>query len=161
MQVSKQSGAALAVSLFMLGVLTLIGIAAISSGTVNYRLVNNLQVQEEAEKAVQGLVETYSSEALPFGMSGSTCNPDPQPVTVNGLTVMVDIDEPICLGITEDDRPLEERDTSRDELPNRNVHWEVRATTRDPVSGARTAMRWGLFTLLANGCPARTHNPCS
>jgi hypothetical protein len=170
MQASKQSGAALAVSLFMLGTLTLIGVAAISSGTVNFRLVNNLQAQKEVEKAAQAAVETYLSDALPFGMAGTTCDPPPQTVTVNGLVVTVDLEEPDCLGSVPTPRPPNLKDTELHGVATRDATWEIRATaweensgtTWDKSSGARFAAHWGVVVRLLNACSTvRTNTPCS
>jgi hypothetical protein len=161
MQASKQSGAALAVSLFMLGVLTLIGVAAISSGTVNSRLVNNLQAQNEVEKAAHTAMEAYLSDPMPFAMSGTTCDPLPQTVTVNGLAVTVDIEEPRCFGSKDTPVAPRLRNTEREKINSKDATWEVRVTAQDPVSGARFAARWGVVSRLLTECPAaRTNTPC-
>ena len=66
----RQTGVVLAVSLFMLALLTIIGVSAITLSTTHFRLVGNLQAANEADMAIRAIVERYACER-----SGSVCLP--------------------------------------------------------------------------------------
>jgi Tfp pilus assembly protein PilX len=157
MRQSNQTGAVLAVSLIMLAVLTLLGVAAIGTGMTNFKLVGNLQAQKEAEQAVHAAMETYFSTATPFIQNAGTCDPDEQTETVNGNEVVVDIAEPLCLNSTP-----APGNSLINGIPVRITSWDIRATVRDAVSGSRVATHWGLIIPMLTQCNAtRTGKSCS
>ena len=57
----RQRGAALAVSLILLVLLTLIVVSVIKSSNVNSKVAGNMQVQKESEAAAQQAIETVIS----------------------------------------------------------------------------------------------------
>lgn len=75
---AKQRGAVLIVSLLLLTAMTLLGVAAINSSTVNLLIVGNLQAQQEAEAASQEAVEAVLSSVTAFGPNASSF---PQPIS--------------------------------------------------------------------------------
>jgi hypothetical protein len=157
MKCKKQTGAALAVSLVMLGVLTLLGVAAMGLGTTELRVVGNLQARKAVETAVQNAIEQFVSTPTPFNRS-STCDPEPQTVVVDGIEISVDLDEPICHRQSE-----VEGYSAAFSLSPETTEWEIRATGRMTQASANTITHQGLSIVLAAGhCPATpSHAPCS
>lgn len=152
---SRQSGAVLAVSLIMLGLLTLIGVTAINTGLVNFKLVGNLQAEKAVEMALHKAGQEYLSSDAPF--SGfTTCDPPATTMVVNGLSITVDIDEPLCINVAEP-----EGESLSGGMATNVSMWEIRATAVDPASGARAVARWGIAMPLLTICPpVRTGNGC-
>ncbi len=141
----SQAGVVLATTLFLLALLTIIGVAAVQMGTTHNRLVGNLQAQKEAEMAIQMAVENFIS--VPPTHADSFNNPTVPPLeyrTVNGRTFAVTISQPRCVGY--DESTCSGRTCA--------YFWEFRAVARDTVSGACLAYRWGVsaLTLILGGC---------
>lgn len=162
----KQLGTVLAVSLVMLTVVTLLGVAALNLSTTNLRLAGNTQAEKEVEAALKTAIETFVSSSDPFMRSGGTCNPAPQTVTVQGHAVAVDLDEPFCLSAvavpgssTGYTGPLS---APGGQVGKENTTWEIRGTAWDALTGTRIAGRQGIMIPLpAGNCPATlTNNPC-
>lgn len=79
---SRQRGAVLIVSLIMLVVMTLLGLAAINSSTINLKIINNMQTRQEAMSAAQMAVNQVLSSGGYF-LDPSTA-PTSIPVDING-----------------------------------------------------------------------------
>jgi hypothetical protein len=131
-----QSGVALAVTLFMLALLTIIGVSAVMLGTTHFRLVSNLQAEKEAETAMQMAVEHLIS--VPTGAHADAFNPPLDPaaeyIEVNGHSIRVDISQPRCTGYIE----------SRSGPDTYPLLWEFRAVTQDDATGANFTFHWGV-----------------
>lgn len=127
-----QSGVVLTVTLFMLALLTLIGISAVTMSTSHFRLTGNLQAEMETEAGLNMVMENYLSSDAPFIRPGGVCRPAPQTVTVNGRTITVDIEEPVCTGI------IEKTDVF---IPH---VFDIRATATDPLTGSSVSAHWGI-----------------
>lgn len=133
-----QSGVILAVTLFMLGLLTLLGISAVMLGTTHFRLVGNLQAEKEAEMAMQMAVERFISVPDPTHGRVDAFNPPAAPaqssLTLNGQTITVDITQPRCVGYVE----------STDTGTTYATLWEFQAVARSTATGTCLAYRWGV-----------------
>lgn len=86
--IAKQRGATLFMTLIMLVVLTLFVVSAITTSTVNLRVVGNMQVQHQAEAAAQQAIEQLASDKANF------TTPAAHTYTINGYTVTVA--KPLC-----------------------------------------------------------------
>lgn len=129
-----QSGVVLAVTLFMLGLLTLIGISAVMLGTTHFRLVGNLQAEKEVEMAMQRAVEEFISVPGRADAFNPPLDPEPVAIAVNGHNISVDLTQPRCIGYVE----------STDTGTTYATLWEFQAVARDTVTGTCLAYRWGV-----------------
>lgn len=147
-----QSGVVLTVTLFMLALLTLIGISAVTLSTSHFRLTGNLQAEMETEAALNVVMENYLSSDAPFIQPGGVCHPAPQTVTVNGRAITVDIEEPVCTGI------IERTDVFTPHIFN------IRATATDPLTASSVTAHWGVSIPLPPSSamckPVPSGNPC-
>lgn len=152
----RQSGIVLAVTLFMLALLTLIGVSAVTMSTSHLRLTGNLQTEMETEAALNRVMETFLSSSAPFTRPEGLCNPPPQTVTVNGHAITVDIDEPICTGI------IEKTDVFVPHV------FDIRAQAIDNLTHSSATIHWGVSIPLPMApvgasaiCkPVPSGNPC-
>jgi hypothetical protein len=144
-RVSNQLGAALAVSLVMLGVLTLLGVVAVSLGTTNFRIVGNMEAQQAMESAIQVAIENYVSSSSPFKW-GATCIPPEQKIPVGGRTVTVNLTELRCTN-TADVSGY----TVLGGLPPQNTDWEICGTGQDVATGSTATFCQGVGVRLPNG----------
>lgn len=152
----QQTGVALAVTLFMLGLLTIIGVSAVMLGATHFRVAGNMQAEQEAEMAMQLAVEDFIS--VPLGSRPDAFNPpldpDPTTITVNGHTISVDITQPRCTGYIE----------TTCSGTTCSTLWELRAVAKDPVMGACLAYRWGISAPMPPSLcltqPAPTNSLC-
>lgn len=145
----RGSGAALAVTLFMLGLLTIMGVSAIMLGTTHLRQVGNLQAETETKMALDSTVLAYLSDQANFRvLSDPAC----LPVSVNGHTVNVDIGMPRCVALLS---PA----GGSTENANTSV-FEICARAWDSIMGTNLVMRWGVSVPFAE-CPlAPGGDPC-
>lgn len=155
----NQSGIALVAALVMLVLLTLLAVTMIRTGTLNLRIAQNVQLQQDAEAAAQIGIERVVGRAFFFA------NPlaDPNiPVIggvgddqLGGFTVTVDNRE--CINATP-----REGDSigGQSSLTNpggtigfENTLWLVTARAEDASSGARATVRQGVgMQMLAGSC---------
>lgn len=153
---ARQAGVVLAVTLFMLALLTIIGISAVMMSTTHFRLVGNLQSEKEVEMAMQMAVEDFISvpksghpDAFdpPIGAPTST-------LSVNGRPVQVTISQPRCVGYVE----------STCSGTTCSTHWEFQAIATDTVTGTCQAYRWGISApmppQLCNSSGTTNATPC-
>lgn len=143
-----QAGIALAVTLFMLALLTLIGVAAITASTSHLRLVGNLQAANEAEMALRAAIEQSVCEK-----AGSDCAPvtydcKSLSVCVNGRGVNVEI-RPRCLGAAGGD----EQGGSLSARQVVDTYWDFEGTAVGDPLGAGMTVHWGLRVPKAGPCP--------
>ncbi len=90
----SQGGATLLISLIMLIMLTLFAISAMNSGTINLKMVGNMQVRSEAMDASQSTIEGVLSsvqfintpnDAIPFGLASGAPNTTCTDVNGDGI----------------------------------------------------------------------------
>src|SRR5258708_14866662 len=90
----SQGGATLLISLIMLIMLTLFAISAMNSGTINLKMVGNMQVRSEAMDASQSTIEGVLSsvqfintpnDAIPLGLACGTANTTCTDVNNDGI----------------------------------------------------------------------------
>ncbi len=136
-----QRGAVLIVSLLMLIVLTLLAVSSINTGTVNLRIVGNMQAQTNAEMATHQAVEEYLSSISNF------TTPTAATITVNGLDVA--ISEPVC----RRQAPAKGYSAAWKLVPE-DDEWEFDATVSDTNTGAQVGMVQGIkIRMVAGSCP--------
>ncbi len=141
MQLSKQRGATLLTSLMILVVLTLLAISAINTSTVNLRIVQNMQVQQQTEAAAQEAIEQVMSTPNTFNVPAAAT------IAVNDLSVA--IVKPVCV------RAFPAAGYSAIwGLAPEDTEWEVVAKVADPATGAKVAIHQGAAVrLAADSCP--------
>ncbi len=90
----REGGATLLVSLIMLIMLTLFAISAMNTGTINLKMVGNMQVRSEAMDASQSTIEAVLStvqfintpnDAIPLGLACGTANTTCTDVNNDGI----------------------------------------------------------------------------
>jgi Tfp pilus assembly protein PilX len=144
MCLGKQTGAVLAISLLLLTVLTLAGVVAINTSITNLRLAGNMQIQQETEAAAQLALESYLSSATPF--TASTCDPISENKEINKLSVVIDVNEPVCLRSKE-----AQGYSALWELAPEETEWEIRVTGSNSAMGSQVILRQGVSILLSSG----------
>ena len=158
----RQRGTALLISLVLLVVLTLLAVTSIRTSSLNLRIAQNMQLQQEAEAAAQAMVEHVLSDIHWFN------NPDDDVVIAGGIPgydafYVFDVDERRCLDSAP--RPGDQLDQGADftdsgtggsgVTPGVDITiWDVRATATEGTSEARATIRQGvLIPMLAGSCP--------
>lgn len=141
MQLSQQRGATLLTSLMILVVLTLLAISAINTSTVNLRIVQNMQAQQQAESAAQGAIERAMSTPNTFNVPAAAT------ATVNNLPVV--LAQPVCMRAAPADGY-----SALWGLAPEDTEWEIVAAVDDSATGARVTIHQGAAVRLASGsCP--------
>ena len=141
-------GFALAVALFMLVLLTLIGITAMKLTATHSRIVGNIQDATERELAARAAIETYVTEH-PTLDCGTAAIPIciPQRVNDNGV---------VCVAVTTNCVGRSVRNPEGGSIsggkPLYDSHWDIAAR---PVLGEVTEpwVHWGLMIPLSGFCP--------
>ena len=145
-----QSGVALVVALIMLGLLAIIGVAAVKLSTTHFRVVGNLQAENETKMALQSKVESYIGDPTSFFPPNG---PSRSSITVNGHAVIVDIGLPRCVAsLTPPDSSIQN--------PSASAVFEICAKAQDTVTGANMTYRWGVNVPFAKCNPPFDVNPC-
>lgn len=147
----RESGVALAVTLFMLGLLTVIGVSAIMLSTSHFRLVGNLQAANEAEMAVREAVECVACEK-----AGAACNPlsyqcKKVAIRVNGRPINVEI-RTRCVGVSRGDT----EGGTISGTPILDTHWEITGISETGIAG-----RLGIVAPKSGACPPTVIPTCS
>ena len=147
---NAQAGVALAVTLFMLALLTIIGVSAVTLSTTHFRLVGNLQTANEAEMALRSAMEQVACEK-----SGTDCAPATYAcrslnICVNGHAVEVQI-RPRCNGFAYSS-------AEGGSISGRNVvdtYWDLEGKMADPTAffGTNISVHWGLMVPKGGPCP--------
>lgn len=140
-----QSGVVFAISLFMLALLTVIGIAAMKLSTTHYRLVGNLQEATELEMGARAAIEKYVSETAEI-----SCQDPSHPLQ---LSIAMDDNRSFtytiatrCVGRSLSGAEGELTD------PLSDAHWDISATPSG-VGGACLTLHMGLVIAGADECP--------
>ena len=155
---NRQRGAALLISLVLLVVLTLLAVTSIRTSSLNLRIAQNMQLQQEAEAAAQAMVEHVLSDARWF------YNPSETVVIDGGIPGYdgyygFDVEQRRCLDSAP--RPGDQLDPGADFTDPGGggvgvdiTIWEVRATATETSSNARATIRQGvLIPMLVGSCP--------
>lgn len=145
---NEQAGVALAVTLFMLALLTIIGVSAVTLSTTHFRLVGNLQTANETEMALRSAMEQIACEK-----SGTDCAPASYScrslnICVNGHPVRVEI-RPRCNGVAYSS-------AEGGSISGKNVvdtYWDLEGKIVNDVFGANTTVHWGLMVPKGGPCP--------
>lgn len=155
--IRRQSGATLLVSLIMLVVLTLFAVTMFNLSSVNLKIVGNFQQQRATEAVVQQGIEQIMSTVSAFNATPAATN-----VCVNGTGTTsalcsasggywVVIDQPKCNYTTA----AKGYTKKVGELTPEDTNWEVRASLTDPLTKASVAIVQGLAVrMLAGNCPS-------
>ncbi|MEE9102208.1 MULTISPECIES: PilX N-terminal domain-containing pilus assembly protein [Pseudomonas] len=137
----RQAGTALVVALLMLVVMTLLGISAINSSTVNQGIIFNAQTQQAAEAAAQDGIEQAISSIDAFRV------PTSQTLTVTGLTV--NVSAPVCIGTQ-----VRSGYSLTTKFPPEDTNWELSATVDDQTTSSKVVLRQGVSIVMPSGsCP--------
>jgi Tfp pilus assembly protein PilX len=124
-----QYGATLFMSLIMLLVLTLFAVSAITTSTVNLRIVGNTQFQQEAKAAAQQVIEQFVSLRSNFEITpGTAYTPAAVNIDVNNDGTddyIVSIQRSHCL----DSRPL--APSGYTIIPDQNTWWDLQTSITD------------------------------
>lgn len=155
----RQSGATLVVTLIMMVVLTLFGVAMIRLSSGALQVVGNMQAVKSTEAAAQDLIEQKLNSVTAFedavaikppGAStvdctkatgwtaeGTTCV---QTVASSGYTTKVYLPE--CL--FEEPAPGYPIDEQPGYLPPQDTYWDVKGTSVDSLTGAQVEIHQGV-----------------
>lgn len=148
-RVSK--GFALAVALFMLVLLTLIGVTAMKLTATHSRIVGNLQVATEQEMAARAAIETYVTDHPALA-----CEVTPISVCIQQRQVCVSVCTK-CIG--RGVRNPEGGSISGGK-PLYDSYWDISATTEPETLGAEVTIHWGLMIPLSGFCPQEGEGEC-
>ena len=90
-------GAALAVTLLMLSLLTIVGVSAVMISTTHFRQIANQQAEYELRMALVSELEAHASNS--GHLKNTSLYPLTKTVSVNGHTVTIEIGAPVQVGI--------------------------------------------------------------
>jgi len=139
MNLGKQSGAALVVSLLLLLVMTVLAVTSINTSRVNLLIVRNLQDKADTESGALQAIETFLSDR------GNFYNPQARSYAINGRNITVSA--PDCLYET----PASGYSASWSLAPQ-ETHWELSAHDENS-GGASTEMVQGVkINMLSGNC---------
>lgn len=140
----RQSGAALAVALVMLVVLTLIGVTAMKMSATHYRIAGNLQIANEVEMAARNAIEQYVSTHKEID-----CGKFPVTQCVEG--------RPICIAVSVrcTGRAISDSEGSSISSDKQvyDSYWEFTAEPESEYQGANVCVHWGLMIPFSGYCP--------
>lgn len=171
---SRHRGATLTIAMIMLVLLTLFVLAMINMSTINFRVMGNEQVRNEALAANQQAIEQVMSTNFPV-------NPQPATVAVDidgdgTADYSVNVDKPVCMNSV----PIKTTDPSLDLSDPHdascllsgafgtaggtgnslcaNTQWDIKATVTDTTgakqTGANVAVHQGagVRAFILSGC---------
>ncbi|NCA71289.1 MAG: hypothetical protein EOM91_14550 [Sphingobacteriia bacterium] len=141
----RQAGVVLVVTLFMMGLLTIIGVSAIHMSTSHFRLVGNLQDANELEMAARAVIERYASENPNLNCANVAI-----PIEVHGRSICIAIDTR-CVGMTPGDP---EGSSLVDGKQVFDAHWEIRARPVGIDWSEGLLLHWGLVIPVSSFCPS-------
>jgi len=143
-----QQGATLFVALVFLLIMTLFAVSSINMGTVNLRIIGNMQISRYLDAAAQDAIEQTLNDSNNFGSgaAASTINS-----TVAGTAFTVEVDAPVCI----DSRVATGYSAVAEHVIPEDNTWEVVAAVSDDVTGAAATLHQGVaMRMLAGNCPA-------
>lgn len=144
----RETGVTLAVTLFMLVLLTAIGVSAMLLSTTHSRLVSNQQASYELETAVRLGIEQYAySLRSTTLLDGQTAT---QTVTLpNGHSIAVAITLR-CLGAS---KHVPRQGSLSNPQKLFDTHWDVQGLAVDQSTGASITAHRGLMDIQGGKCP--------
>ncbi len=146
--ISRQHGATLFVALIFLLIMTLFAVSSINMGTVNLRIIGNMQITKYLDAAAQDAIERILNDSSNFGSgaAASTVNS-----TVAGTTFAVNLSAPVCI----DSRVATGYSAVAEHVIPEDNTWELVAAVNDNVTGASSTLHQGVaMRMLAGNCPA-------
>lgn len=143
-RLQAQTGVVLVVALFMLAILTVIGISAVHLSTTHFRLVGNLQDTLELEMATRAALEQYASERYHL-----ICDNRAVTMQVQGREVCIAITTR-CTGVTRGDP---EGGSLVDGKQALDSHWELTGTPVDADANAGIRIHLGVLVPVWPHCP--------
>ena len=144
---TSEGGVALAVTLFMLALLTIIGVSAVTLSNTHFRLVGNLQTANEAEMALRSALEQMACEIEDGVCKEMKYGRRNMNIPVNGHQIQVEIN-PKCNGAAY----VSAEGTSQRSRNSLDTYWDLEAKVND-VFGTKTTVHWGLMVPLTGRCP--------
>ena len=160
---SRQAGSALIVSLIMLTLLTLFVLSAINSSTINLRIANNTQAQDEARAAARQAIETMISSAANItGATGNTTSPISVNNDTSGQTgdYSVTVFKPVCKRASKQNPPktIQCANGAAYGVYCYDTLWEITATATRASTGASQTVTQGVSITFA---PDAVPSSCS
>ena len=139
---NKQKGATLFVALILLVIMTLFAISSINMGTVNLKIVGNMQATKSLDAVNQSALEQVISQSANFTTPTAT--------SVSSTYGTVSVETPVCIdSITASGYSA----VNKSIIPEDNT-WELRSTVSDSITGAQSTMHTGVkMRMLAGNCP--------
>jgi hypothetical protein len=139
------------VALVMLVLFTLLAIAGVNSSMGSLRIAGNMQAQTEVGAAAQRALEQVLDQVANFQYASDSVPPD-RTLTVSSAGVDFQVTVTLqCLGAT----PVPGYSAAFAASAPSESYWEVRASARDPRTGASAVAHQGLRVILSPGqvCP--------
>jgi Tfp pilus assembly protein PilX len=140
---NRQRGVVLFLALIMLVMMTLFAVSSVNLGTVNLKIVGNMQAMKMMDADAQDAIEQVISDMNNFGLSTSATTITTPNGTVD-VTALDCIDSQTATGYSAVVGSI---------IPEDNV-WEISATITDNVTGAVSTVHQGVeIRMLAGNCP--------
>lgn len=144
----RQHGAALAVGLIMLTLITLMVVTAFTLSGSNLKAVGNMQFKNEATAAANKAIEQIISSNFTVATSPETVNVDLNNDGNNDYTVTVAV--PSCIRATKAGEPILSSislGAGMSAASNWNTVWNIEATVLDVKTGASVRIHSGVRAL--------------
>lgn len=148
-----QQGTTLFVTLVFLVVITLFGVSAINTSSLNLRIAGNMQFQQQAAAAAQQGIETAMGSLTSFTSPvAQTVNVDINKDGTNDYAVA--IATPACLSSQQASGYSVEY-CALGSCPL-DTNWELQSTVNDGTTGAKVVIHQGVKVRLPGGstCPS-------
>ena len=155
---TRQGGIVLVVVLVMLVLITLLAVTMVRTGTVNIRIAQNVQLQQEAVSAAQAVIEEVIS-------SGSNFADHTKSLTTQRGSFKVNVENRVCMdsalrtggtsaggGSGIGFREVDGEEVVEDGVGVREQFWLVTATATNLGSGAEVTVRQGVRIGAGIGC---------
>jgi Tfp pilus assembly protein PilX len=140
--IRKQNGATLFVALVLLVMMTLFAVSSINMGTVNLKIVGNMQATKSLDAEAESAIEQVISDSTKFTSPSSTTIAS---TTYGNFTV----DAPVCI---DSQTATGYSAVNSSIIPEDNT-WEVVTTVTDTVTGATSTIHAGVeLRMLAGNC---------
>lgn len=151
MRIFRHSGAALAVALVMLVVLTLIGVTAMKMSATHFRIAGNLQIANEVEMAARNAIEEFVSSHTVI-----SCGKFPVLQCIDGRQICIAVSAQ-CMGRAVSDS---EGSSISSDKQVYDSYWEFVAEPESEYQGANIRVHWGLMIPFSNFCPKYPSSDC-
>lgn len=140
--IRKQNGATLFVALVLLVMMTLFAISSINMGTINLKIVGNMQATKSLDAEAEAAIEQVMSDGTKFTSPSSTTITS---ATYGNFTV----DTPVCI----DSQTASGYSAVNSQIIPEDNTWEVVTSLSDTLTGATTTIHAGVeLRMLAGNC---------